>query len=396
MAELYTPLPVSAQAAYSELLEALHYATHRRSVADLSGSFASKTVKGKRYWYFAFRDAVDGKVRQLYVGPDSPQVKALVEAKAQVPSSQEQLQRQAVAALALGCTSIVAQHVRIIRQFEQAGFFRAGGVLVGSHAFASYANMLGAAWRQSAQTLDVDFAIGRPDDPIALVAPTQPVDVPSAVESLAMGFVPHAALGGASYESSKDIGLRIDFLTPQGRAGRSEYVEALGIPLQPLPFLDYLIEAPAQVAVIDPRGVSVLVNVPDPARYAVHKLIVSQERSARERAKAAKDVAQAAALIEHHLDMAAMPLVMAWQAAVQRGKGWTRRLEGGLRAMLAHAPHLEAPWRSIVEEDARYTAMLRDAVLQARADTRPGLPSEAAKERMDAIKVRHRQQLDGL
>lgn len=349
MPELYTPYPVSAQAAYSELFEALHYATHRRTVADLSGSFASKTVKGKRYWYFAFRDAVDGKVRQLYVGPDSPQVQALIDAKAQAPSTPEQLQRQAAAALALGCTSVVSQHFRIIRQFEQAGFFRAGGLLVGSHAFAAYANMLGTAWRQSAQTFDVDFAISRPDDPITLVVPTQPVDVPSTVESLAMGFVPHAALGGSSYESRQDIGLRIDFLTPQGREGRSEFVEDLKIPLQPLPFLDYLIEAPAQVAMIEPRGMSVLVNVPDPARYAVHKLIVSQERSARERAKAGKDVAQAAALIEYHLDRAGTPLLLAWRSASDRGKGWRRRLDGGLRAMLAHAPHLRQPWKEIVE-----------------------------------------------
>lgn len=48
------------------------------------------------------------------------------------------------------------------------------------------------------------------------------------------------------------------------------------------------------------------------------------------------------------------------------------------------------------DADARYTAMLRDAVLQSRADPRPALSSEAAKARMDAIKARHRQQLGGL
>lgn len=350
MPQLYAPLPVSAQAAYSEMFEALRFATLRRSVADLHGSFAAKTVKGRRYWYFAFRDAVDGKVRQLYVGPDSPQLQALIERKAEVPPGADQLQRQAAAAIVLGCTAMVSAHFRIVRQFEQVGFFHAGGVLVGSHAFAAYGNLLGARWMQSAQTFDVDFAMGRPDDAISLVVPAPPVDVPSTIEQLAMGFVPHAALGGASYESSADIGLRIDFLTPKGREGRSEFVESLNIPLQPLPFLDYLIEAPVQVALMEAHGQSVLVNVPDPARFAVHKLIVSQERPVRERAKAAKDVAQAAALIEYHLDMAPSAMANAYLDAASRGKGWRQRVDDGVRALLAQAPHLESRWVDVVEE----------------------------------------------
>lgn len=48
------------------------------------------------------------------------------------------------------------------------------------------------------------------------------------------------------------------------------------------------------------------------------------------------------------------------------------------------------------EADARYAAMLRDDVLEARADPRPALSSEDAKARMDAIKARHRQQLGSL
>ena len=45
-----------------------------------------------------------------------------------------------------------------------------------------------------------------------------------------------------------------------------------------------------------------LVNIPAPARYAVHKLIVFGEREAAARAKAVKDIEQAAALAQWHLE----------------------------------------------------------------------------------------------
>lgn len=352
MPTYYQSLPVSAQAAYSELFEALRMATLRRSVADLSGSFAAKTVKGRRYWYFAFRDAVDGRVRQIYIGPDTPELQTLIEAKSRSTPTQVQLRGQVAAALALGCAPILGSHFRIVRQLEQAGLFRAGGVLVGSHAFGVYGNMLGARWGQSAQTFDVDFAIGRPGDPISLAVPdVLPVDVPSAIDSLAMGFVPHAALGGSTYDSPKDVGLRIDFLTPAGRETRSEYVEALKIPLQPLKFLEYLIEAPVQAALLEPHGQSVLINVPDPARYAVHKLIVSQERAARERDKAGKDLMQAACLFDYHLDTAPFALVAAHDDAVGRGKGWQQRVNAGLRGMFSRAPDLAPRWKSVLDDE---------------------------------------------
>ena len=43
----YTELSLGAQTAYAQLLEAILMADHHRTVADLKGSFAAKTVKGK-------------------------------------------------------------------------------------------------------------------------------------------------------------------------------------------------------------------------------------------------------------------------------------------------------------------------------------------------------------
>lgn len=350
----HTPLPPQAQVAYSELFESARFAALSRSVAELHGSFSRKTVKGRVYWYFAFRDALDGSVRQIYAGPDSPDLQRLIEtAKQSPPATHTQLARQVRAALQLGCTRLVTQHFRIIRQIEQAGFFRAGGVLVGSHAFGAYANLLGVRWASATHTLDVDLAIGRASDRISLALPDMiDVDVPSAIESLHMGFIPHSAIGGASFGSRSDTSLRIDFLTPQGRKGRSEYVEKLKIPLQPMKFLDFLIESPTQGALLEANGGVVVVNLPDPARYAIHKLLVSGERPTAEQAKARKDLDQAAALIDYYLDLAPDRLVEALADAQNRGPQWRKRLHAQTQALLRLHPSIVERW---IQHSATHT-----------------------------------------
>ena len=50
----YTELSLTAQTAYLQLLQSALAAAHARTVADLPGSFAAKTVKGRRYWYYQF------------------------------------------------------------------------------------------------------------------------------------------------------------------------------------------------------------------------------------------------------------------------------------------------------------------------------------------------------
>lgn len=95
----YTGLSLAAQAQYSQLLEATLSAKHFRSVADLPGSFASKTVKGHLYWYYQYTEP-SGKLRQIFVGPDTDAVRGLIERSRQ-PSTEESLHQHARAALAV-------------------------------------------------------------------------------------------------------------------------------------------------------------------------------------------------------------------------------------------------------------------------------------------------------
>jgi hypothetical protein len=128
-----TGLSVSAQTAYAQLFEAALAAEHLRSVADLRGSFSTKKVKGRSYWYFQYTQP-SGALTQTYVGPDTEQVRALV-AKARQPAASTALGPLAGSAAALGCSTILPRHGRVLQRLAEYRFFRAGGLLIGTHAF---------------------------------------------------------------------------------------------------------------------------------------------------------------------------------------------------------------------------------------------------------------------
>ena len=84
-----------------------------------------------------------------------------------------------------------------------------------------------------------------------------------------------------------------------------------------------------------------VVNIPAPERYAVHKLIVYGERPISERPKAAKDVEQAAALVEWHVENGRVAQFnAAWRDALGRGRGWRQRATEGRDALVQRHPHL--------------------------------------------------------
>ena len=167
----YAELSLTTQTAYAQLLDAAMAAEHIRSIADLSGSFAFKIVKGHKYWYFQYTEP-SGKLRQIYVGPESEAVKTLVERKAATPA-RNPIVSLTRSALALGCAAVLPRHYRVIRRLSEYGFFRAGGVLIGTHAFLAYGNMLGVTWGDSSRTQDIDFAHAGKNDLACLSAGRQ-------------------------------------------------------------------------------------------------------------------------------------------------------------------------------------------------------------------------------
>jgi hypothetical protein len=81
------------------------------------------------------------------------------------------------------------------------------------------------------------------------------------------------------------------------------------------------------------RNGPIVVNLPRPQRYALHKLLVYGERSQAQRTKARKDIVQAAALIDYLLTHDAHEMVAMWADVMSRGPGWRKRLKDGFDAM---------------------------------------------------------------
>ena len=336
----HTELPLSAQTAYAQLFDATLGAELARSAASLSGSFAKKTVKARDYWYFQFTD-LGGTLRQFYVGPDNAAVRALVE-KSREPKPQP-LAPLARAAVALGCAPLLPRHFRVVRRLSEYGFFKTGGLLIGTHAFLAYGNMFGVRWREASRTQDVDFAHAGKNLAIALPSTLQ-VDTHGAIESLQMGFLPIAGVAGkagATYLNPKDPEFRLDFLTTLHRGKERPYEHPqLRVALQPVKFMEFSLENVVQGAVFCDEG-SVVVNLPDPARFALHKLIVYGERQGSFVQKTRKDLFQAAALLELLKARRAWEVDEAWHDLVSRGKGWVDRAKRGLAAACETAPGLE-------------------------------------------------------
>ena len=343
MTPLYEPLSLSAQTAYAQLFDAAQGAELARSVSSLTGSFARKTVKGNAYWYFQHTD-VSGRLRQIYVGPDNARTRELVR-QHDATNSTARVQQLVNAAVALGCERVLLAHFRVIRRLADYGFFNAGGVLVGTHAFLAYGNMLGVRWGDTSRTQDVDFAHAGKRMAIALPGDVQ-IDAHAAIESLQMGFLPVVTIAGragASYATPSDPDFQLDFLTPLHRGADEPYTHPqLKVTLQPLKFMEYLLEDVQQAALFAAEGV-VVANVPHPARYALHKLIVFGERGASRRVKANKDLRQSAALLSFYKTSSTYEIEAAWKDLLARGPGWRERALRGRDALAAAVPELDAP-----------------------------------------------------
>lgn len=342
----YERLAESVQALYAELLDqAIHAEAEGVAAALPQGSFVAKTIRGATYWYLQLQEG-DHR-RQRYLGRESSALLAWMEevkeSRARSAADSEGRARLVSMLAAGGAFREGASTARVLELLAQAGVFRMGGVLVGTQAFAVYGNLLGVRFSQQAlRTQDVDIAQDRAIG-VALARESAPVEAGEALETSGLGFAPVPQLDPRQPITSFKIRgreLRVDFLTPLKGPESSApvYLPALGVSAHPLRLLDYLIESPAQAVVVGGSGV--LVNLPDPARFALHKLWTSTRRSVSEQAKAAKDLRQAGDLLELLLADRPGDVLLAWDALAVRKAAATavrraaERLAPELRAML--------------------------------------------------------------
>jgi hypothetical protein len=313
-----------------------------------NGSFVKKAVKGKGYWYYQKRlsNTGNGPVKSYkYVGPeDDPDIAARVQAFGQVKSSYRGRREMVQSLVAVGLPRPTALVGDIAELFWKAWLFRLRGVLVGTLAFQTYAGFLGVKLpNASIMTSDADFAQFHSiswavaDEMEPILPMLQKLDATFAA-------VPHRS-DRASFTMFRNAdNFAVEFLTPN--RGSDAYQDkparmpALAdVSAEPLRFLDFLIYQPVRSVLLHKAGIPV--SVPSPERYAVHKLIVSEQRQKTDpngRQKAQKDLMQAGLLFQAlALTSRTLDIGFAWTEAWGRGSAWQKALDTGRRALSAEA-----------------------------------------------------------
>jgi hypothetical protein len=330
--------PAEIQTLYAELSERLRVFEAARSFASLAGAFTKKPVRGADYWYFKSSAGPSGQ-REYFVGPDNRETRAVMKAcmagRSEAQATVAAIERLSAMLRHGGAMLTDTPSARVIAGLGSAGMFRLGAVIVGTHACSVLGNILGVRWQSELRTQDIDLAASR----VLHVAVPQPdADVPRALDALNMGFLPVPGLNPKSPETSFKVRgqtLRVDLLTPARgpRDGMPVIIPRFKAAAQPLELLDYLLEAAVAAPLVN--GGATLVNVPDPARFALHKLIVSGRRQVFEQTKAGKDRQQAAEIISALYEDRRGDISLAVEALNERPAAWRMRLKRELAKLPA-------------------------------------------------------------
>lgn len=179
---------------------------------------------------------------------------------------------------------------------SHAGLFKNGAVLVGTLAYMMSGPLVGRKLPEpTLMTGDLDLATAN----LALKA-----EPPERLETI-------IKRGDPTFEAVLHIrpneppsryrtadGILLDLITPSRRRTDTNpmAMEELDAGAAPLQYMDWLITDPVPTVALWGAGVSI--NIPQPSRFAVHKLLLAQKRDLGSRSKRQKDLAQADALIE--------------------------------------------------------------------------------------------------
>jgi hypothetical protein len=349
-----TPLPLETQTLYAELLEHLVGVHAERSIGRLAGSFAEKTIKGESYLYWQASQP-GGRTKQFYLGRRTPAMEGLRQrferAHADIQPDLARVKRLSAQLRAGGANVTDSASARVVRALAGSGLFDAGAVLVGTHAFAMLGNLLGVRWvSASLRTQDIDLAAASDAD-IDVAVPELETDVPSVLDSLEMGFLPVPPLNPKQPSTSFKVrgqSLRVDLLCPKrGSNDKPVVIRRFNAAAQPLDYLEYLIETPERAVVVN--GGADLVNVPAPARFAFHKLMVATLRPATFQTKAEKDVAQACEVLDVLADNRPGDLAIAWDSLLAKGIRWDKVARRGLALLRQRRPDLHRRILALVE-----------------------------------------------
>jgi hypothetical protein len=267
------------------------------------GTLTFRNTNGHDYlvkWFYE-----DEKRKAKVLGKRSPETESIEREfrlsrkslDARAKSLRANLEKQARLNNAVGLSRLPLISARIIRAFERAGIGSERVKIVGTHALYAYESMAGGVFDAGfVATQDIDFLL----DPRA---PLRFVILDDLKQETLLGVLQSAdrsfEITRQTFRAQNRDGFLVDIIQPERNPPwRKEAFEAGKGDLQPSPItgLVWLENAPAiSQPVIDDKGFPVIMNVPDPRAFAIHKLWLSKQ-PIRGPAKARRDQAQAFAV----------------------------------------------------------------------------------------------------
>lgn len=330
----------AAQVAYQDLLR-LHL---DEVVSGVVGSIEERVRGGRTYLYDKFR--IGTAMKSRYLGEGTPELRARVaratELKEAGAARRERMARLARVLRAEGFVATDRDTGSLLLAFARAGLFRLGGTMIGTGAYALYQGELGVRFDADdlAQTGDIDFASFER----LSIALGDKVEQDTGEILKTLEFEPVPGVHDRQvwrWRQTKGEGL-VEFLTPAFGEETVKPLPALGVSAQGLNYLNFLIAEPIPAVALYRSGV--LVQIPRPERFAIHKLIVAdRRRDGPDRFKARKDRAQAAHLIAILAQDRPDDLREAYVDARSRGPRWRERMD----ATLSRLPETAAILRDI-------------------------------------------------
>ncbi|OJY28268.1 MAG: hypothetical protein BGP11_11600 [Rhodobacterales bacterium 65-51] len=320
----------AAQVAYQDLLR-LHL---EETASELIGSVEERVRNGRSYLYDRFRLGTEMKSR--YLGEGTPELRARLaraaELRAGAGARRAGMTRLARILRAEGFIATDRDTGSLLLAFARAGVFRLGGTLVGTAAYALYQGELGVRFDSDelAQTGDIDFAsFERLSVALGDRVEETPGDILQALKFDPVPGMPDRQVW--KWRQNRGEAL-VEFLTPAFGDETVKPLPALGVSAQALNYLNYLIADPIPAIALYRSGV--LVQIPRPERFAIHKLIVAdRRRGGADQAKARKDRGQAAFLIGILAQDRPDDLAEALAEAQARGPRWRQRIGASLSRM---------------------------------------------------------------
>lgn len=328
-------IPLAIHTLYADLLDQCQASSDVEW--PLSANIVEVPVKGKRYWYLQpSRKHGEGKRQREYLGPVgdkelSLRVNAFKEAKYSFNR-----RKQTVRAIRTACSYHTPKPVADLLQHLDESRVMKNSILLGTFSFQIYSAVLGIKFPQSSlRTQDIDIS------PLPLHISSREsgaikmplFDLLKKHDSSFMAIPPlNPKSKSTSFMNAE--GLRIDVLTTlQGEEKGPQLLSAFSCYGHPQRFLDYLFKDTIPAIML--TGAGILTNIPEPARFAWHKLILAGRRGVHEESKKRKDLAQASQLIEYFEKYDSEKLEEAREDLVSRGKRWAKALEKGIKALSA-------------------------------------------------------------